>query len=239
MNDYERQRVDNIRRNQSLLKELKLDKRPSTTNPRPASTIFTSNKRRKLSHPPPPTRASARISAASRPNYNEDGIHEKAAGVTEATTRRTVAGSKARVSVVDKTEEIRLEPSDAENANLIESWTSWTPSGAEASRDEDNILHFADYPDFTPNKTPTEILQEGCFGGGYYRPIWSKTLRMTIQGDWEELPKEWIEGLDVNRFLLQKTYNPEVNKYKVACGQSIEEWEAAGTLLIFVLTVSL
>ena len=30
------------------------------------------------------------------------------------------------------------------------------------------------------------------------------------------------------RMLTSSTYDPSVNKYGVACGQSIEEWEAAG-----------
>jgi len=37
-----------------------------------------------------------------------------------------------------------------------------------------------------------------------------------------------ISGLGIERYLTCPTYDPEVNKYKVKCGQSIEEWEAGG-----------
>jgi len=72
------------------------------------------------------------------------------------------------------------------------------------------------------------MLREGCFGGSYFRSLYSKTLGTTIQGDWDDLPADWIAGLNVKKYLTSPAYDPEVNKYKVACGQSIEEWEAAG-----------
>ena len=49
-----------------------------------------------------------------------------------------------------------------------------------------------------------------------------------MEDDWVELPAGWIEGLNVDRYLTSPTYDPEVNKYKVSCGQSIEEWERNG-----------
>jgi len=72
------------------------------------------------------------------------------------------------------------------------------------------------------------MLAEGCFGGSYYRPLYSKSLRTTIEDDWRELPQQWTESLNVERHLTNPVYDPEVNKFRVKCGQSIEEWEAAG-----------
>ena len=71
-------------------------------------------------------------------------------------------------------------------------------------------------------------MREGCFGGSYFRPLYSRALDAIIADDYLELPFSWIEGLDPERFLISSEYDPEVNKYKVKCGQSIEEWEAAG-----------
>ena len=72
------------------------------------------------------------------------------------------------------------------------------------------------------------MLHEGCFGGSYFRPLYSRYLGTTIEDDWKEFPKDWIAGLDVRKYLTNQNYDPEVNKFKVKCGQSIEEWELAG-----------
>ncbi|KAG9543736.1 hypothetical protein KCU79_g17367, partial [Aureobasidium melanogenum] len=72
------------------------------------------------------------------------------------------------------------------------------------------------------------MLAEGAFGGSYYRPLYSKSLRTTIEDDWKELPAEWLRDLSVEKYLISPDYDPEINKFRVKCGQSIEEWEAAG-----------
>ncbi|WKT54178.1 hypothetical protein QSH57_004762 [Fusarium oxysporum f. sp. vasinfectum] len=75
---------------------------------------------------------------------------------------------------------------------------------------------------------PNQIIREGSFGGSYWRPLFSKRFVITIQDDWRKLPSSLMAGLNVDEYLTSDTYNPEINKYRVACGQSIEEWEAAG-----------
>ena len=112
---------------------------------------------------------------------------------------------------------------------LQRSWSEWTPAASSPTRDAiRGTLHFDSHPDFTPNKSPEEMLREGCFGGSYFRPLYSRTLGITITGDWKELPSSWTDGLNISTYLTSPDYDPEINKYKVACGQSIEEWEAAG-----------
>ncbi|KAI0541801.1 hypothetical protein GGR58DRAFT_528252 [Xylaria digitata] len=111
---------------------------------------------------------------------------------------------------------------------LKASWSSWTPSAEPPTRDEEGKYHFNSHPSFTPNKSPEDIIREGSFGGSYWRPLYSRHLRTTISEDWRELPKSWTENLSVERYLTSDTYSPEINKYGVACGQSIEKWEAAG-----------
>lgn len=81
---------------------------------------------------------------------------------------------------------------------------------------------------FTPNLSPASIIRQGAFGGTYFRPYYSKTLRTTVSDDWQELPPKWTAGLDPDTYLASNTYNPAVNKFGVTCGQTIEEWEAAG-----------
>jgi hypothetical protein len=72
------------------------------------------------------------------------------------------------------------------------------------------------------------MLREGCFDGSYFRPIRSQKLGITIEDDYKDLPRSWISGLEIPQYLTSPMYNPDVNKFKVACAQSIEDWEAAG-----------
>ncbi|KAH7323573.1 hypothetical protein BKA65DRAFT_71027 [Rhexocercosporidium sp. MPI-PUGE-AT-0058] len=113
----------------------------------------------------------------------------------------------------------------------------WEPKAKPPTRDEHGTLHFEDFPDFTPNKTPKEIIHEGAFGGGYFWPFRSRKLSLDLggshesEGSWCELPSEWLVGLDIGRYLTGEGndgYAELVNKYKVSCDQSVEEWLAAG-----------
>jgi hypothetical protein len=97
-------------------------------------------------------------------------------------------------------------------------------------RREDGSFIFEDFPEFLPNRSPQEILQAGSFGGTYFRPIKSSVCPEAKFGDevWQELPAEWIKGLDPATRLSSKTYRAAVNKYKVKSGASLEEWETSG-----------
>ena len=88
--------------------------------------------------------------------------------------------------------------------------------------------HFSSHPTFLPNKSPEEMVREGCFGVSCFRPLKSSKLSIAIENDYKELPNGWMDGLDAFKCLTSPTYDLEVNKFKVARGRSIEEWEAAG-----------
>jgi hypothetical protein len=210
MNPYELQRCENIKHNQQLLKSLRVDEFRHRLNPpkKPAA------KRIKLEKNP--LRASARIASSSRPSYIGD---------TGQQSDRSQRRQPRRTSV-------QLANQPAPRNHDVESfrsrWTNWECSAPPPVRDDLGTFHFESHPAFLSNKSPEEVLREGCFGGSYFRPLRSQKLGITIADDHKELPPSWISGLDVSRYLTSQTYNPDVNKFKVACGQSIEEWEAAG-----------
>jgi hypothetical protein len=82
----------------------------------------------------------------------------------------------------------------------------WTPTVALPRRDVDDFFHFDDFPDFSPNKTPKEILQEGCFGGGHrFWDFRSRKLSQVSDGTWSELPLDWTDGLDIGRKTCKQT----------------------------------
>ncbi|KAI4250362.1 MAG: hypothetical protein L6R42_008737 [Xanthoria sp. 1 TBL-2021] len=223
----ETQRQQNIQRNQEHLRKLGIYQKHDIVRherkpPAP--------KRRKIKiSPPPPSRVSARIASATViPTYNEEDKIEDKARVKQHKDSRPTSSKPPRKSTESTAPPTNTSLPSTSVESLRHGWTSWTPTADAPSRDETSTFHFDSHPDFTPNKSPEEMLREGCFGGSYFRPLYSKRLGITISDDYLELPSAWIAGLDVDRYLISPTYDPEVNKFKVSCGQSIEEWEAAG-----------
>ncbi|KAK7968083.1 uncharacterized protein PG986_002360 [Apiospora aurea] len=241
MDGYEARRLANIKRNAELVQDLGLeDSKPAQEAKAPTTST---TKRRKLD-PAPPTRTSRRLaSAPSRPaTYNEDALQKALVEPTESGSRRS-RSTKTKKGAAASSTKIKAEPSPPPPSTtatphpdldtIVAGWTSWTPTAPPPARDEvTGEYHFESHPDFRPNKSPASILREGAFGGTYWRPLYSKRLRITVAGDWRELPAEWLSGpegnINVDRQLTSTEYDPSVNKYGASCGQSIEEWEAAG-----------
>jgi hypothetical protein len=210
MNDFEIQRLENIQRNRQILKDLNLHQLPTSTTPDRQHPV----KRRKFESAP--SRISARIASSTRPSYDEDEVEKPRKLVHTRINRSASKSSFPRSFPKRDTNSLQLD------------WTSWEPVAPLPTRDESGALHFASHPSFLPNKSPEEVIREGCFGGSYFRLLKSQRLGITIENDYKDLPSSWIIGLDVERYLTSPKYDADVNKFKVVCGQSIEEWEAAG-----------
>merc|ERR1711907_72994 len=103
--------------------------------------------------------------------------------------------------------------------------------GSEPKRDDrTGEYHFSDRKDFTPNLSPMEVLQQGGFGGTYFRSIDSAVTGLRYEGKQVlgELPAEWIKGLSIPKTLCSPNYDVKVNKYGVKCGGSLGMWESSG-----------
>lgn len=222
--EVEAQRLANIEYKARLLSNLNLQAEPVRKSAKRDSHTNQVTKKRRLNVKVEPVRASARIaSASSRPSYL-DPADAEISWRREKKSKRRSKGTKAED---DGSEDVDLTP--VINAEDIRAaWWEWTPTAALGSRDEEGRFHFDDFPDFGPNKSPEEMIREGCFGGSYFRPLRSRRLGIVVEDDWKELPQEWYSGLDVNKYLASPTYDADANKFKVSCGQSIEEWEANG-----------
>ena len=93
--------------------------------------------------------------------------------------------------------------------------------------DKKGYIHFSDYPDFMPNLTPRQIFEMGSFGGTYWRPITSSITNKKYKNEHLKFPKKWWKNID-DSMLISSKYNIEINKYKVFCGSSLEDWENSG-----------
>ncbi|KAI0902088.1 hypothetical protein F4806DRAFT_25972 [Annulohypoxylon nitens] len=220
MSEYEARRLANIKRNKALVKDLGLQDDSavkSEVEDRENSRKQSAAKRRKL-QTTQPTRSSARIANAPKQPIYDEYIQDNSS-ISKRKPRKN--GS------VPKSPSPQSPPSKDLDA-LIASWSSWTPTEPPPTRDVEGNYHFVSHPSFTPNKSPEDIIREGSFGGTYWRPLYSRHLNTTISEDWRELPESWTSGLNIDKYVTNETYDPQINKYGVACGQSIEEWEAAG-----------
>merc|ERR1712129_340705 len=95
-------------------------------------------------------------------------------------------------------------------------------------KNSDGVLLFSDSKEFRPNMTPKEVLQAGSFGGTYFRPIKSSVTGLKYDKMWDELPQNWLEGLNIKRLVSSTNYDAKVNTYKAKCGGSLEMWETSG-----------
>ena len=229
MNDYEARRAEKIKKNQALFAKLNIHpvvpKRARDANGKPAA-----KKRKLLQEKPTPSRTSARIASTPvKPSYNDD-VDVKAVSLPRSAPKKSASKHSRSKLATTTAFEVETEPLvPSKNVDEIRAgWTAWEPVAAAPDRDENMVVHFEDYPDFTPNKSPEEMIREGSFGGSYWRPLKSRKLSIVVENDWTELPNSWVEGLNIESYLTDPTYNPGVNKFKVSCGQSIEEWEASG-----------
>jgi hypothetical protein len=92
------------------------------------------------------------------------------------------------------------------------------------------LLIFAGAKEFTPNRSPEQVLRSGSFGGTYFRPIHSGVTNVSYNAKDvldSTVDPTWIEGLNMS-LLTSSTYRAHVNKYGVKCGGSLGMWESSG-----------
>lgn len=230
MVDIEAQRLANLQKKEKLLAELNLNN--GTVTSTKSQTARRENgfatKKRKVEVSAPPTRSSVRIQqTGARPMYREEPDNVRA-------SRKLSVKPRPHQRYQESPSDLKksLSPSAVSDfEEMRRNWSSWEATSPVPTRDEIGTFHFDDFPLFLPNKSPEEMIREGSFGGSYWRSLKSRHLGIVIKDDWNELPPQWIEGLDVHKYLTNPNYDADVNKYKVACGQSIEEWEASGWIM--------
>ncbi|BGP34447.1 hypothetical protein JCM10296v2_006267 [Rhodotorula toruloides] len=196
------------------------DPSPPSTSSIPAQT------------PTPASPAKSKRKRPVEPNYAK--LEEKAARAKRAKFAAVeVGGSGANGSTMGSAEgaaeRVRLV---GKKVKLQEGQSDYTITAPLPWRDpQTREFHFDDYNEFKPNMSPEEIIRNGAFDGGFFRPVKSKKSGRKIHEDWTDFPKEWYEGLDVSMYLTRpEGAEDSVNKWQARIGQPYEAWEEQGWL---------
>ena len=80
---------------------------------------------------------------------------------------------------------------------------------------------------FGANKTPVELIQEGAFGGTYFKDIYSGITGKSYRKPWKKFNE--LKNIDQN-YYCSNYYDVNVNKYKAKCGTSLRFWENKGLI---------
>ena len=83
--------------------------------------------------------------------------------------------------------------------------------------------------DFSPNKTPIEIIKEGAFGGTYFRNIYSGINEKWYKNSWKKFVH--LKNIDAKLY-ASDNYDVNVNKFGAKCGTSLRFWESKGWKMI-------
>ena len=78
---------------------------------------------------------------------------------------------------------------------------------------------------FSPNKSPIEIINKGAFGGTYFRDIYSSVNDKWYRDSWKKF--SFLEGVD-SKYYSSNFYDVKVNKHGVKCGTSLRFWKNKG-----------
>ena len=92
-------------------------------------------------------------------------------------------------------------------------------------KDKNGVIIFKDYPEFTSNLTPEEVIKLGSFGGTYFRPIYSSVTNKHYKNQENEFP--FFKGISKNK-LTSVECDKNIDKYKVKSGTSLDYWEDKG-----------
>ena len=80
---------------------------------------------------------------------------------------------------------------------------------------------------FKPSKKPVEIINEGAFGGTYFRDIYSGVNGKWYRNSWKEF--DFLRSKELDKtYYASNYYDVGVNKYGVKCGTSLRFWENKG-----------
>ena len=82
---------------------------------------------------------------------------------------------------------------------------------------------------YNPNKTPAEIINEGAFGGTFFRDIYSGINGKWYRNSWKEF--DFLRGIN-HKLYSSNYYDVNVNKYDVNVNKYFESGAKKMSFLI-------
>ena len=79
--------------------------------------------------------------------------------------------------------------------------------------------------DFSPNKTPIEVIREGAFGGTYFKNIYAGINKKWYKNSWKEFDQ--LKNIDA-KIYASDYYGKNLKKYKVKTRIWLRFWENKG-----------
>jgi len=227
LSDYEQKRAARIKCNEQKIKSLDL---PNISKESPLKPLKVKATIKKKKDPTPATRISGRSKKAV--NYKEKTEADvESAEENEETVTKSCGSTDVKryrdLLIKHKKNLYKDPPQLPPDANVL------TKTAPPPTRNGIGEYIFKDSATFRPNLSPMEVLQQGGFGGTYFRSIDSAVTGLRYQGTevLGELPKEWIKGLSVSKQLCCQDYDTKVNKYGVKCGGCLGMWESSGWIV--------
>ncbi|WVQ63205.1 uncharacterized protein L199_001356 [Kwoniella botswanensis] len=232
LDDYEKERIANIKERDNLLASLGLST-PSKTifgmTPKTktkASTLSSAEARRKrelrakeasLRRVIEPIRRSGRLAQRE--------VEMKGLADDDDLTPPPPTNNKP-LPLIPKAKIIQLAPGPSYSSSSSEETHERAP---RPGRGDDGRLIFEGRWEgvFTPNLTPQEMFEGGAFGGGFFADTYSNILKSELSS------KDDISSLpfvipNPTKLLSNTDPDGENNRFRVRAGQSLQEWEKAG-----------
>ncbi|ODN88846.1 hypothetical protein L198_06648 [Cryptococcus wingfieldii CBS 7118] len=231
--DYERERLDNIRERDALLLSLGLE-----TKPQPAPRTSTPVKRPTLSKEEKQRRKASKMKELAvrreQPTRKSRRVEEREDGKgREGRDRRRTPSPGPRYDPLPKAIAPTLAPgpdyAEAEGETYYE-------RAPRPTRGQDGRLEFEGRFKgvFAPNLTPEEMFAGGAFGGGFFRDVYSRVAHRQLSSTESTASLPFSPSSSAlpphlyPRLLTNPTPQASVNRFKVKAGQSLQEWEEAG-----------
>ena len=135
-------------------------------------------------------------------------------------TKKSTEKKPAKKPVIKKPAIKKLKPCTIPISSIIRH-TSITPVRKKG------LIHFSDYPEFTPNLTPRHMFVLGSFGGTYWRPIKSTITKQSYNNVHKQYPNSWWKDIPENWLSRPwNQYDKTINQYGVKVGTTLRFWES-------------
>lgn len=137
--------------------------------------------------------------------------------------RSTLSSMSSSSSLSSSTKKRERAPPDAAKAEVDKGERKDARRAVEVPRRADGTLVFDDQPTFRPNLTPRQVIEQGAFGGSYWRPIKSGVTGQSYKDAHHEFP--FFDGIE-ERLMSRTVADVKINRFGVKSGTTLEDWEA-------------